>query len=95
MVYLSSLPASAGYSRWEGGRLRAWPPQASLVLVQQHTAGEHEPERWHGWYSLTGGGSGFPLIETDDPREVTALLQPYLVPPVLLEMIGPTPPWAL
>ena len=84
-----------GRTSRRGLDLSAQLSKASLVLVQQHKAGEHEPERWHGWYSLTGGGSGFPLIETDDPREVTALLQPYLVPPVLLEMIGPTPPWAL
>jgi hypothetical protein len=27
---------------------------------------------------LAGGGAGFLLLETDDPRKVTAFLQPYM-----------------
>jgi hypothetical protein len=34
--------------------------------------------RIRGWYNLAGGGAGFLLVETDDPREVTAFLQPYM-----------------
>jgi hypothetical protein len=31
-----------------------------------------------GWYNLAGGGAGFLLVETDDPRELTQFLQPYM-----------------
>ena len=47
-------------------------------IVQQHDAGMNRPDRIRGWYNLAGGGAGFLLVEYDDPREVTAFLQPYM-----------------
>lgn len=47
-------------------------------IVQQHDAGMNHPERIKGWYNLVGGGAGFLLVESNDPREVTAFLQPYM-----------------
>src|SRR5215210_1745647 len=52
--------------------------QVAKRIVQQHDAGKNYPERIRGWYNLAGGGSGFLLVETDDPRELTAFLQPYM-----------------
>lgn len=60
---------------WYPGATRA---QVAQRVVQQHDAGLNYPDRIRGWYNLVGGGSGFLLIETDDPREVTAFLQPYM-----------------
>jgi uncharacterized protein DUF3303 len=48
-------------------------------FLQQEEAVLHHPERWRGWYALAGGGSGFLLVETEDPRVLTAMLQPYKV----------------
>ncbi|MGI8550358.1 MAG: DUF3303 domain-containing protein, partial [Dehalococcoidia bacterium] len=53
-------------------------PQVTQRLVQQDAAGLHHQEKWKGWYQLAGGGAGFVLIDTDDPRELTAILQPYM-----------------
>jgi hypothetical protein len=47
-------------------------------VVAQHDAGTNHPEKIRGWYNLAGGGAGFLLIESDDPREVTEILQPYM-----------------
>ena len=47
-------------------------------FVQQETAGLHHPERWRGWYALAGGGAGFLLVDTEEPRELTEMLQPYM-----------------
>ena len=47
-------------------------------IVQQHDAGMNHPERIKGWYNLVGGGAGFLLVESNDPREITAFLQPYM-----------------
>jgi len=47
-------------------------------ILEQDTAGTNQPERIRGWYDLAGGGAGFMLIETDDPRELTNMLQPYM-----------------
>lgn len=52
--------------------------QVAQRLVQQHEAKATHPDRWKGWYQLAGGGAGFLLIDTDDPRDLTALLQPYM-----------------
>ena len=52
--------------------------QVAKRIVQQHDAGMNHPERIKGWYNLAGGGAGFLLVEYDDPREVTAFLQPYM-----------------
>ena len=38
----------------------------------------NHPERLKGWYNLAGGGAGFLLVESNDPRELTAFLQPYM-----------------
>jgi hypothetical protein len=47
-------------------------------VVQQHDAGLNHPERIKGWYNLAGGGAGFLLVDYDDPKELTAFLQPYM-----------------
>ena len=47
-------------------------------IIHQHEAGTNHPEKIRGWYSLAGGGAGFMLVETDDPRELTEILQPYM-----------------
>jgi hypothetical protein len=52
--------------------------QVAERIIQQHDAGLNRPERIRGWYNLAGGGAGYLLIETDDPRELTAFLQPYM-----------------
>ncbi len=52
--------------------------KAGERLLQQEQAGLHFPETWRGWYSLAGGGSGFLLVETEDPRQLTQMLQPYM-----------------
>jgi hypothetical protein len=54
------------------------PEQVAKRVVQQHEAGTNRPEHIGGWYNLVGGGAGFLLVETDDPNEVTQLLQPYM-----------------
>ncbi len=60
---------------WFPGTTRA---QVAQRLVQQHDAGANRPERIKGWYNLVGGGAGFLLVDYDDPRELTAFLQPYM-----------------
>jgi hypothetical protein len=52
--------------------------QVAQRVVQQHDAGMNRPERIKGWYNLVGGGAGFLLVEYDDPRELTAFLQPFM-----------------
>lgn len=52
--------------------------QVRRRVVEQHDAGANRPEKIRGWYNLVGGGAGFLLVETDDPAEVTDLLQPYM-----------------
>lgn len=47
-------------------------------IVQQHEAGAQSSQKIRGWYNLAGGGSGFLLIETNTPQELTAMLQPYM-----------------
>ena len=47
-------------------------------VVAQHDAGMNSPERIKGWYNLVGGGAGFLLVDYDDPKELTAFLQPYM-----------------
>ena len=60
---------------WFPGTTRAAVAQR---VVQQHDAGQNNPERIRGWYNLVGGGAGFLLVEYDDPRELTAFLQPFM-----------------
>ncbi len=52
--------------------------QVAERVLQQHEAGTNHPDRIRGWYNLVGGGAGFMLIETNNPNEVTEILQPYM-----------------
>ena len=52
--------------------------QVARRVIEQHDAGRHSKELVKGWYNLAGGGAGFLLVETEDPRELTAFLQPYM-----------------
>jgi hypothetical protein len=52
--------------------------QVRRKVVAQHDAGVQRPEQIRGWYNLAGGGAGFLLVEADDPRDLTQLLQPYM-----------------
>ena len=47
-------------------------------VVAQHNAGMNHPEKIRGWCNLAGGGAGFMLIETEEPRELTQPLQAYM-----------------
>ena len=47
-------------------------------VLQQHEAGTISKEKIKGWYNLAGGGAGFVLVEVEDPRELTAMLQPTM-----------------
>jgi hypothetical protein len=47
-------------------------------VLEQHEAGTNQPEKFRGWYNLAGGGAGFVLIEAEDPRELTNILEPYM-----------------
>ena len=59
---------------WHPGTL---PQHVRQRVVQQDQAGTNHPENIRGWYNLAGGGAGFLLIETADPRELNAILEPY------------------
>jgi Protein of unknown function (DUF3303) len=53
--------------------------QVAQRVIEQHQAGGgRRPESLKSWYNLAGGGAGFLLVETDDPRELTATLQPFM-----------------
>ena len=52
--------------------------EVAARVVQQHDAGKNNQDRIKGWYNLVGGGAGFLLVEYDDPKELTAFLQPYM-----------------
>lgn len=60
---------------WYPGTTRQ---QVAQRVVTQHDAGANHPERIRGWYNLVGGGAGFLLVDYDDPRQLTAFLQPYM-----------------
>lgn len=47
-------------------------------VVGQHDKGANNPERLKGWYNLAGGGAGFLIVDYDDPKDLTAFLQPYM-----------------
>src|SRR3712207_3136501 len=47
-------------------------------VLQQHDAGILSKAKIKGWYNLPGGGGGFDLVETEDLREVTSVLQPSM-----------------
>lgn len=60
-----------------------WYPQTNREhvarrIVEQHDANRNYPQNIRGWYNLAGGGAGFLLVETDNPQELTAFLQPYM-----------------
>jgi hypothetical protein len=50
---------------------------ADRLLAQQESIAAIT-DRIRGWYNLAGGGAGFLLIEVDDPRDLTAILQPWM-----------------
>jgi hypothetical protein len=52
--------------------------QVAERIVKMHDAGVHRKEQLRGWYNLAGGGSGFLIVETQTPQELTAMLQPYM-----------------
>jgi hypothetical protein len=53
--------------------------QVARRLLEIHQAGGgRRPESLKGWYNLAGGGAGFLLLESDDARRVTEMLQPYM-----------------
>jgi hypothetical protein len=52
--------------------------QVRRRVVEQHEARTHHPENIRGWYNLAGGGAGFLLFETENPRELTDFLEPYM-----------------
>jgi hypothetical protein len=60
---------------WYPGTTRE---QVAKRIVEQSDAGAIHAEQIKGWYNMAGGGAGFLLVEMDDPRQVTALLQPYM-----------------
>ena len=68
MLYLCQFTWFPGTTRKE----------AAARVVQQHDAGANNPDRIKGWYNLVGGGAGFLLVDYDDPKELTAFLQPYM-----------------
>jgi len=47
-------------------------------ILEQHDAGAIGPRKIRGWYNLAGGGAGFLLSESDDPRDLTRMLEPYM-----------------
>ena len=47
-------------------------------VVMQHDAGTNQPSMIKGWYNLAGGGAGFLLIDTEDPRQLNQVLEPYM-----------------
>ncbi len=60
---------------WFPGTTRA---KVAERVVQQHDLGLNHPENIRGWYNLVGGGAGFMLVETDELKELTEMLQPYM-----------------
>jgi len=52
--------------------------QVARRVVEQHDAGKNQPDKIRGWYDLAGGGAGFLMIETDNPQDITDILQPYM-----------------
>jgi len=52
--------------------------KVAMRIVEMHDVGANHPEHIKGWYNLAGGGAGFLLVETDQPQDLTAFLQPYM-----------------
>jgi hypothetical protein len=57
---------------------RTTAPDVRRRVVENHDGGRNHPDKIRGWYNLAGGGAGFMLIETDTPRELTEILEPYM-----------------
>jgi hypothetical protein len=60
-----------------------WHPGTSTNQVrervaQRDQAGGNHPEKIKGWYNLAGGGAGFMIVEAEDPRDLTTMLEPYM-----------------
>jgi hypothetical protein len=47
-------------------------------VIHQHERGSNAPELIRGWYDFAGGGAGFLIVETNDVRELTSMLRPYI-----------------
>jgi hypothetical protein len=47
-------------------------------VIHQHERGSNAQELIRGWYDFAGGGAGFLIVETEDVRELTAMLRPYI-----------------
>ncbi len=52
--------------------------QVRARFKRQHEAVANHPERFRGFYGLAGGGAGFILVEVEDHRDLTPMLQPYM-----------------
>src|SRR4029453_8350801 len=87
----ASFPTMPGEGRRQGERRRfmlfycgyTWfpntrPEEVWERVVHQHERGSNAPELIRGWYDFAGGGAGFLIVETDDVRELTAMLRPYI-----------------
>ena len=59
-----------------------WQPGVSVNQIRERIVEQHDvanpAEKIRGWYNLAGGGAGFRLVESDEPSELTDLLQPYM-----------------
>jgi hypothetical protein len=62
--------------QWYAGTTRE--QVSKRILERNQATGGGRPSILKEWYNLAGGGAGFLLLETNDPREVTAFLQPYM-----------------
>jgi hypothetical protein len=51
---------------------------AKRIVERNQAQGGRRPPLLKEWYNLAGGEAGFLLLETDDPHQVTAFLQPYM-----------------
>jgi hypothetical protein len=47
-------------------------------VIHQHERGANAPELIRGWSDLAGGAAGLHSVETEDVREITAMLRPYI-----------------
>jgi hypothetical protein len=60
---------------WHPGTTRL---QVARRFMEQHETARHHTNKWRGWYALAGGGAGFIIVETDNPRDLTEMFQPYM-----------------
>ena len=52
--------------------------QVRKRFLELDAAGVNRSDTFRGWYGLVGGGSGFLVVEAENPRDVTAQLQPWM-----------------